>query len=125
MAVLLNCKLVMMIMAVALMAIDGSGGHRQRENVGFWIPTTCISTWKESSIGEYGLAGAGEDQQEMESEIISRRILATNINYISYGALKKNRVPCAIRGATYYNCKPGAEANPYDRGCSHIARCRS
>ncbi|XP_028786957.1 protein RALF-like 33 [Neltuma alba] len=60
---------------------------------------------------------------EMESEI-SRRILATS-RYISYGALRRNTVPCSRRGASYYNCRPGAQANPYRRGCSAITRCRS
>ncbi|KAK4256621.1 hypothetical protein QN277_006324 [Acacia crassicarpa] len=59
---------------------------------------------------------------EMESEI-SRRILATT-RYISYGALRRNTVPCSRRGASYYNCRPGAQANPYSRGCSAITRCR-
>ena len=60
---------------------------------------------------------------QMDSEI-NRRILA-DVNYISYDALRANKVPCSRRGASYYNCQPGAEANPYDRGCSAIARCRS
>ncbi|XP_022153599.1 protein RALF-like 33 [Momordica charantia] len=64
-----------------------------------------------------------EIEYEMNSEI-NRRILATS-NYISYEALKANTVPCSRRGASYYNCQPGAEANPYDRGCSAITRCRS
>ncbi|CAA3032941.1 RALF-like 33 [Olea europaea subsp. europaea] len=60
---------------------------------------------------------------EMDSEI-NRRILATT-KYISYGALRANNVPCSRRGASYYNCRPGAEANPYTRGCSAVTRCRS
>ncbi|XP_057439354.1 rapid alkalinization factor [Lotus japonicus] len=60
---------------------------------------------------------------EMDSEI-NRRILATT-KYISYGSLRKNTVPCSRRGASYYNCRTGAQANPYNRGCSAIARCRS
>lgn len=60
---------------------------------------------------------------EMNSEI-NRRILA-DLNYISYDALKANTVPCSRKGASYYNCQPGAEANPYNRGCSAISRCRS
>ncbi len=43
--------------------------------------------------------------------------------YISYGALGKNNVPCSKRGLSYYNCQPGAQANPYTRGCSVISRC--
>lgn len=44
---------------------------------------------------------------------------------ICYGALQRNTVPCSRRGASYYNCRPGAQANPYTRGCSTITRCRS
>ncbi|KAJ6430557.1 hypothetical protein OIU85_005366 [Salix viminalis] len=54
----------------------------------------------------------------------NRRILATS-RYISYGALRRNTVPCSRRGASYYNCRPGAQANPYTRGCNRITRCRS
>ncbi|XP_038896330.1 protein RALF-like 33 [Benincasa hispida] len=65
----------------------------------------------------------GDIEFEMNSDI-NRRILA-DLNYISYDALKANTVPCSRRGASYYNCQPGAEANPYDRGCNAISRCRS
>lgn len=70
----------------------------------------------------------GEDEDfgmefAMDTEI-NRRILATN-KYISYGALRRNTVPCSRRGASYYNCRPGAQANPYSRGCNRITRCRS
>ncbi|CAN6185870.1 unnamed protein product [Urochloa humidicola] len=44
--------------------------------------------------------------------------------YISYMALSRDSVPCSQRGASYYNCQPGAEANPYTRGCSAITQCR-
>ncbi|KAH6772517.1 ralf-like 33 [Perilla frutescens var. hirtella] len=64
-----------------------------------------------------------EEEFELESES-SRRILATR-RYISYGALQRNNVPCSRRGASYYNCRPGAQANPYSRGCSTVTRCRS
>ncbi|KAA0044366.1 protein RALF-like 33 [Cucumis melo var. makuwa] len=60
---------------------------------------------------------------EMDSEI-NRRILATS-SYISYKSLKANNIPCSRRGSSYYNCQPGAEANPYQRGCTAITRCRS
>ncbi|XP_057466368.1 rapid alkalinization factor-like [Actinidia eriantha] len=65
----------------------------------------------------------GDGEFEMDSEA-NRRILATS-NYISYGALQRNTVPCSRRGASYYNCRSGAQANPYTRGCSAITRCRS
>ncbi|KAI3752511.1 hypothetical protein L2E82_24545 [Cichorium intybus] len=60
---------------------------------------------------------------ELESES-NRRILATT-RYVSYGALQKNNVPCSRRGASYYNCRQGGQANPYTRGCSAITHCRS
>ncbi|KAI7747700.1 hypothetical protein M8C21_023572 [Ambrosia artemisiifolia] len=69
------------------------------------------------SIAECMAAG----EMEMESES-TRRILATS-NYISYGALQGNNVPCSQRGASYYNCRSGGQANPYQRGCSTITRC--
>ncbi|GLU07411.1 hypothetical protein SLE2022_243710 [Rubroshorea leprosula] len=65
-----------------------------------------------------------DDEFLMHSEI-SRRILQTTTTYISYGALQRNTVPCSQRGASYYNCQPGAQANPYTRGCSAITQCRN
>lgn len=96
----------------------------------FVSPATAISgadelTWMSNtggckgSIGE--CMGAGLEM-EMESES-TRRILATT-NYISYGALQGNSIPCSQRGASYYNCQSGAQANPYQRGCSTITRCQ-
>lgn len=75
--------------------------------------------------GSIGACLAEEDSDEfgMESES-TRRMLAYRRRYISYGALSRNRVPCSRRGASYYNCRPGAQANPYRRGCSAITRCR-
>ncbi|XP_076884843.1 rapid alkalinization factor-like [Bidens hawaiensis] len=71
------------------------------------------------SIGEC-MTDGGELEMESES---TRRILATT-RYISYGALQGNNVPCSQRGASYYNCRSGGQANPYQRGCSTITRCR-
>ncbi|XP_010269500.2 PREDICTED: rapid alkalinization factor-like [Nelumbo nucifera] len=92
--------------------IDASGEYQLG-----WLPTrsTCQGSMEECM--------AGGNEFEMDSEI-NRRILATS-QYISYGALQRNTVPCSRRGASYYNCKPGAQANPYNRGCSAITRCRS
>lgn len=82
-----------------------------------WVAT---KTHCKGSIAE---CMEGEEEFEMDSEI-NRRILATT-KYISYGALQRNTVPCSRRGASYYNCRTGAQANPYNRGCSAITRCRS
>ncbi|KDP39325.1 hypothetical protein JCGZ_01082 [Jatropha curcas] len=61
------------------------------------------------------------EEAEMESEI-SRRVLLMQ-KYISYETLKRDMVPCAKPGASYYDCHAG-EANPYSRGCEVITRCR-
>ncbi|CAN8270213.1 unnamed protein product [Cochlearia groenlandica] len=81
--------------------------------------TECRGSIAECSISVDGETGTEFD---MDSEI-NRRILAAK-SYISYGALKKNSVPCSRRGASYYNCRRGAQANPYSRGCSVITRCQ-
>ncbi|GAV83486.1 RALF domain-containing protein [Cephalotus follicularis] len=101
--------LIMMTVMGSPSNVDASGDHQL--NLG-WIPTG-------SSIAE----SLADEEFELDSEI-SRRILATT-QYISYGALQRNTVPCSRRGASYYNCQPGAAANPYTRGCSAITRCRS
>ncbi|KAL6626489.1 hypothetical protein ACP70R_030215 [Stipagrostis hirtigluma subsp. patula] len=53
-----------------------------------------------------------------------RRVLQGGSGYIGYDALRRDSTPCSQRGASYYNCQPGAEANPYSRGCSAITQCR-
>ncbi|GLT97732.1 hypothetical protein SLE2022_152810 [Rubroshorea leprosula] len=58
---------------------------------------------------------------EMESES-SRRVLVMQKKYISYETLKRDLVPCAKPGASYYACNAG-QANPYNRGCEVITRC--
>ncbi|KAK2990608.1 hypothetical protein RJ640_019888 [Escallonia rubra] len=101
------------ILIASISTVD-AGGDQQFS----WMPVkpaTCTG-----SIAECMAAG---DEFDMDSEI-NRRILATT-KYISYGALQRNNIPCSQRGASYYNCKPGAQANPYTRGCSAITRCRS
>ncbi|KAL9228178.1 hypothetical protein vseg_003786 [Gypsophila vaccaria] len=60
---------------------------------------------------------------ETGSERNRRILVATQTQYISYGAMVADRVPCSERGSSYYNCIPTASVNPYDRGCSCIARC--
>ncbi|KAL0391108.1 UNVERIFIED_CONTAM: Rapid alkalinization factor [Sesamum calycinum] len=83
-----------------------------------WMPMNKPATCQ-GSIAEC-MAGGGEFVMDSE---INRRILATN-SYISYGALQANNVPCSQRGASYYNCQPGAEANPYTRSCTAATQCR-
>jgi len=114
-----SCSLAMMLISAATVlvamsrwptAVGGGGDH----HLGMGWASTC-----KGSIAEC----LGGEEYELDSEI-NRRILATN-KYISYVALQRNTAPCSRRGASYYNCRPGAQANPYSRGCSAITRCRS
>ncbi|KAL9450430.1 hypothetical protein AB3S75_012218 [Citrus x aurantiifolia] len=95
----------MIFMLNSLSAVDASGDLQHHLG---WMPS--------------GSLAIEEEEFELDSEI-NRRILATN-KYISYGALQRNSVPCSRRGASYYNCQNGGQANPYHRGCSAITRCR-
>lgn len=61
------------------------------------------------------------EELTMESESVRRRLAGRS--YISYGALRKNNVPCSRRGQSYYNCQRSGRANPYRRGCTVATRC--
>ncbi|KAL5219835.1 hypothetical protein ABZP36_024548 [Zizania latifolia] len=79
-------------------------------------------------LGVIGFAAGSDDGDAFgfsaDSVAVVRRVLQGQ-NYISYGALSAGRTPCSVRGASYYNCRPGGQANPYSRGCSAITQCRS
>ncbi|TVU34661.1 hypothetical protein EJB05_16504, partial [Eragrostis curvula] len=74
-------------------------------------------------VADHGEACTGTVEQCVGGAASARRKLGPG-GYISYDAMSRGRVPCSIRGASYYNCRPGAPANPYSRGCSAITRCR-
>jgi len=103
----------------ALLTADASGGDNT-------VASNLILT-RPVCDGSMAECLSGDELDELEFQFdseTSRRILASQTKYISYGALNKNRVPCSRRGASYYNCRPGAQANPYSRGCSAITRCK-
>ncbi|KAK7392029.1 hypothetical protein VNO78_20455 [Psophocarpus tetragonolobus] len=112
-----SCSLTMMLICATTVLVAMSrwptamGGGDHHLGMG-WVPM-C-----KGSIAE--CLGLGGEEYELDSET-NRRILATS-RYISYGALQRNTVPCSRRGASYYNCRPGAQANPYSRGCNAITR---
>ncbi|KAF7064044.1 hypothetical protein CFC21_070473 [Triticum aestivum] len=121
MASVRSLVLLLLVLAVALSAsassIAGgdhlqlgllSGGAGRGECRG-----TVAECGGEDAEGELGSASA-----EAHRRVLQGR------GYISYGALRRGTVPCNRRGASYYNCRPGAQANPYHRGCSRITRCR-
>ncbi|KAJ4877672.1 Protein RALF-like 22 [Raphanus sativus] len=103
--------LVTILLVVTVAATVEAGGYE--DTLGF-VSSNCRGSIADC-ISE-------EEEFGLDSEI-SRRILASK-KYVSYGAMRKNNVPCSRRGASYYNCQRGAQANPYSRGCSTITRCR-
>ncbi|KAH1108488.1 hypothetical protein J1N35_012256 [Gossypium stocksii] len=102
----------------AVLATESSGVHHLT-----WVPTTVNKSGSCKDSTAECMANVDDDEFDIGSEI-KRRILQTTTTYISYKALQRDTVPCSRRGASYYNCRPGAEANPYTRGCSTITRCR-
>ncbi|KAH6762530.1 ralf-like 33 [Perilla frutescens var. hirtella] len=115
------CKLLLALCLIAsiLLSQASAGGDHDASAAGWMMPAVrsgCRGTIAECLADE-------DDEFELDSES-NRRILATR-RYISYGALQRNNVPCSRRGASYYNCRPGAQANPYQRGCSAVTRCRN
>uniref|UniRef100_A0A0E0FCZ4 Rapid alkalinization factor 1 n=1 Tax=Oryza meridionalis TaxID=40149 RepID=A0A0E0FCZ4_9ORYZ len=110
--------LLVLAVAVASSAASLAGGGDHHLQLGMLSATggECRGTvggCLEEEEGELGSA-SGEAH---------RRVLAGR-GYISYQSLRRDSVPCSRRGASYYNCRPGASANPYHRGCSRITRCR-
>ncbi|WOL18872.1 hypothetical protein Cni_G27669 [Canna indica] len=105
-----------LLLLFAAAAAGGSGEGAGNDLSLGWVPagTGCRGNIAECLAGE---------EFELGTEL-SHRILAGRRHYISYNALRRNRVPCSHRGASYYNCRPGAHANPYSRRCSAITRCR-
>ncbi|KAG5078586.1 hypothetical protein JHK82_057281 [Glycine max] len=107
-AITLICAATVLVAMSRWPTAVGGGDHHLGMG---WVSSTCKGTIADCLGGE---------EYELDSEI-NRRILATN-KYISYVALQRNTAPCSRRGASYYNCRPGAQANPYSRGCSAITR---
>uniref|UniRef100_A0A0E0JIB9 Rapid alkalinization factor 1 n=1 Tax=Oryza punctata TaxID=4537 RepID=A0A0E0JIB9_ORYPU len=82
--------------------------------------------WELGISGNDGNDGMGSSEEAAadSAAAVVRRVLQGKDNMISYGSLQRGTTPCSVRGASYYNCRPGAQANPYSRGCSAITRCR-
>lgn len=119
--------LVAHMIALSFPAVDAASNGGDH-HLG-WIPTSnsTVGSACRGSMAECLAEGGDLDIDDMEFSMDSeshRRILQNNRRYISYGALSRNNVPCSRRGASYYNCRSGGQANPYTRGCSTITRCR-
>lgn len=90
--------------------VDGDG----RLNVSRTM--TC-----DRSIGECNEEEAAPVGMSLDG---SRQLMAKRRRrYISYIAIKKDRVPCGQRGASYYDCYGHTQVNPYRRQCTIITQC--
>ncbi|CAL9057365.1 unnamed protein product, partial [Musa banksii] len=96
-------------------AEGGSDGGVGDELALGWIPI-------ESSCHESIAKCLTGDDFELRTKA-TRRILARSY-YINYNALKRDSVSYSRSSASYHNCCPSAQANPYSRSCSTITRCR-
>ncbi|KAL9681675.1 hypothetical protein QQ045_013462 [Rhodiola kirilowii] len=93
------------------------------------ILSSMAESQSSSSINGTSVHWIEDDEDDenptMESSLWEdhRRALAQNTKYVSYGALKKNSVPCNKKGSSYYNCNSRQKANSYQRGCSKFTNC--
>ncbi|KAG0540883.1 hypothetical protein BDA96_03G447900 [Sorghum bicolor] len=108
--------LAVAVAAAALLLVVAAGAPRAAGQT-----TTTTTVVDPDSWADRGAACTGTGT--VEECGMARRELGYG-GYISYDAMSRGRVPCSYRGASYYNCRPGAPANPYSRGCSAITRCR-
>ncbi|OAY84686.1 rapid alkalinization factor-like [Ananas comosus] len=110
--------LLLLLSAAAAASDSGLGvsfGSTRDAPLSLMIPIPLPSSCRGSSVGECAVF-----------EEVSRRVLAGGMgDYMNYAALRADSVPCSQRGASYSNCRPGAQAHPYSRGCSTITHCRS
>lgn len=115
-----NPKSLLLILALSFFVLGilnvDAKGHKSTSQLEL-SQKACTGSMAECTVGD-----EDEDEFMLDSET-NRRILKAKSKYISYGAMNKNKTPCSRRGASYYNCKPGGQANPYKRGCSNISRC--
>lgn len=125
-----NLNALLLLLAAIILAVhvaSSSSSAIDFDGVAHQLSFIPVKSECSGSIADC-MSVEGDDDQELDLEFamdseINRRILATR-RYISYGALRRNSVPCSRRGASYYNCRAGGQANPYTRGCSAITRCR-
>ncbi|KFK31007.1 hypothetical protein AALP_AA6G056400 [Arabis alpina] len=89
------------------------------------VAESANATWglTKSCVNGQGCIGDDDGLESLMDSETNRRQLAARRTYISYGALKKNNVPCSRRGRSYYDCNKRKRANPYRRGCSAITHC--
>lgn len=112
----------------ARMAAELAWSASSSEDESCWgSPEECPVVYDVDAEDGGGAAARGGRMRLQEApyyDVDTAAGLLPTAQYISYGTLRRDSVPCSIPGASYYNCQPGAEANPYTRGCSEITQCR-
>ncbi|KAH9306257.1 hypothetical protein KI387_010661, partial [Taxus chinensis] len=111
------CVVVFMAAMETTMSSDGFMWSQNDMNkvMDIWNAVNTYSSRCNGRIGDC----FPEEETLMDSEI-NRRTLWRRRNYISYGVLLRNSVPCTKRGRSYYHCGDSLHANPYRRPCSKI-----
>ncbi|XP_010549330.1 PREDICTED: protein RALF-like 19 [Tarenaya hassleriana] len=89
------------------------------------VAESANASWPltKSCVNGEGCIGDEDGVETLMDSETNRRQLAQGRRYISYGALRKNNVPCSRRGRSYYDCRRRKRVNPYRRGCSVITHC--
>ncbi|KAL5221673.1 hypothetical protein ABZP36_026386 [Zizania latifolia] len=106
----------LLLLAMMLLALSGGAAAAGE------VPLSWELGGGEDSFG-FSSSSEVDTDAAADGAAVVRRVLQSQ-GYISYGALRRDTTPCSVRGASYYNCRPGGQANPYSRGCSAITRCR-
>ncbi|KAF8006705.1 hypothetical protein BT93_K0880 [Corymbia citriodora subsp. variegata] len=126
-SLLLTFRVLFLTSLLAVAAISTSASSAVGGDGLSWVAAAASSSKQGRCQGSIAECMAEQDGElgefDMDTEV-NRRVLATS-QYISYGALQRNTVPCSQRGASYYNCQPGAQSNPYSRSCTAVTQCRS
>lgn len=103
-------------------AWPGAGAGASSDDSCWGSPEECPVYYGVDAEG--GAATRGRMRLQLYYDVDTAASLLPTAQYISYSALMPDSVPCSVPGASYYNCQPGAKANPYTRGCSAINQCR-
>ncbi|KAF3784620.1 RALF-like 33 protein [Nymphaea thermarum] len=116
-----SLTLLLLAMAVAAMAYtEPTSVGLARSDLGLEEPACS------GSAGECLDEDEEDDQMTSALEFNGRMLYDPQngyMNFISYAALRRNMVPCSIRGRSYYGCRRSGRSNPYRRGCSMITHC--
>ena len=124
----LPAALLLLAVAAAALASSSSAFTAKAGELGAAVLMRRGGRTCRGTVGEcmeyFGDDGEGEGEVAAMAGGGKRRVLQGGSGYIGYDALRRDSVPCSQRGASYYNCQPGAEANPCSRGCSAITQCR-